>query len=140
MGREGGSWMRDVWQDAREFRHCRKVSSGRDARWWDDHTCTMASRSIYTDGTHGVGAGNGVKRVTSFAKFLTVHIIHGSVPSETSPMWKPTTGEPCAGKPPARFGGRGGESLPYPYQWQFDIYRSVPPLHLVWFKSDASRL
>jgi len=31
------------------------------ARWWGDHTCTMASRSIYTDGTHGVGAGNGVK-------------------------------------------------------------------------------
>src|SRR5271168_803130 len=61
MGREVGSWMRDVWQDAREFRHCRKASSGRDARWWDDHTCTMESRSIYTDGTHGVGAGNGVK-------------------------------------------------------------------------------
>ncbi len=53
--------------------------------------------------------------ITSFAKFLTVHIIHGSMPSETSPMWKPATGEPCAGKPPARFGGRGGESLPYPY-------------------------
>src|SRR5277367_2807746 len=61
MGREVGSWMRDVWQDAREFRHCRKASSGRDARWWGDHTCTVASRSIYTDGTHGVGAGNGVK-------------------------------------------------------------------------------
>jgi len=30
-------------------------------------------------------------------------------------MWKLTTGEPCAGEPPARFGGRGGESLPYPY-------------------------
>src|ERR1700691_3841690 len=55
------------------------------------------------------------RRITSFAKSLTVHIIHGSIPSETSPMWKPTTGEPCAGKPPARFGGRGGESLPYPY-------------------------
>src|ERR1700677_1737727 len=54
--------------------------------------------------------------ITSFAKFLTVHIIRGSIPSETSPMWKPATGEPCAGKPPARFGGRGGESLPYPYQ------------------------
>src|SRR6202041_192750 len=27
----------------------------------DDHTCTMASRSLSTDGTHGVGAGNGVK-------------------------------------------------------------------------------
>src|SRR5271156_672565 len=38
MGREVGSWMRDVWQDAREFRHCRKASSGRDARWWGDHT------------------------------------------------------------------------------------------------------
>ena len=50
--------------------------------------------------------------IPSFAKFLTVHIIHGSIASETSPMWKPTTGEPCAGKPPARFGGRGGESLP----------------------------
>ena len=23
-------------------------------------------------------------------------------------MWKPLTGEPCAGKPHARFGGRGG--------------------------------
>ena len=35
---------------------------------------------------------------------------------ETFPMRKPTTGEPCAGEPHARFGGRGGESLPYPYQ------------------------
>jgi hypothetical protein len=24
------------------------------------------------------------------------------------PMWKPMTGEPYAGKPPVRFGGRGG--------------------------------
>ena len=54
--------------------------------------------------------------ITSFAKFLTVHIFHGSIPSETSPMWKPTTGEPYAGKPHVRFGGRGGESLPYPYR------------------------
>jgi len=77
MGREVGSWMRDVWRDAREFRHCRKASLGRDASRWDNHTCTMASRSLSTDGTHGVGAGNGVKRrrITSFAKFLTVHTI-----------------------------------------------------------------
>src|SRR6202167_718961 len=59
--------------------------------------------------------------ITSFAKFLTVHIIHGSIPSETSPMWKPATGEPCAGKPPARFGGRGGESLPYPYHLRSEV-------------------
>ena len=28
-------------------------------------------------------------------------------------MRKPPTGEPCAGKPPARFGGRGGRE-PFP--------------------------
>ena len=32
-------------------------------------------------------------------------------------MRKPTTGEPCAGEPHARFGGRGGQTLPDPYQW-----------------------
>jgi hypothetical protein len=31
-------------------------------------------------------------------------------------MKKHSTGEPYAGKPPVRFGGRGGESLPDPYQ------------------------
>jgi hypothetical protein len=30
-------------------------------------------------------------------------------------MRKQPTGEPCAGEPHARFGGRGGASLPYPY-------------------------
>jgi hypothetical protein len=31
-------------------------------------------------------------------------------------MRKPLTGEPCAGKLHARFGGRGGLGLSYPYQ------------------------
>jgi len=31
-------------------------------------------------------------------------------------MRKPPTGEPYAGEPPVRFGGRGGASLPDPYQ------------------------
>ncbi len=30
-------------------------------------------------------------------------------------MWKTLTGEPYAGDPPVRFGGRGGKSLSYPY-------------------------
>ena len=30
-------------------------------------------------------------------------------------MLKPPTGEPCAGEPHARFGGRGGATLPDPY-------------------------
>ena len=38
--------------------------------------------------------------------------LHISVPI---PMWKPPTGEPCAGEPHARFGGRGGATLPDPY-------------------------
>ena len=41
------------------------------------------------------------------------------MPRSCSPLWgKPSTGEPCAGNPPARFGGRGGlvTSLPYPYR------------------------
>jgi len=37
---------------------------------------------------------------------------HISVPI---PMGKPPTGEPCAGEPHARFGGRGGATLPDPY-------------------------
>ena len=36
-------------------------------------------------------------------------------PGAPIPMRKQPTGEPCAGDPLARFGGRGGESLPYPY-------------------------
>src|SRR5579862_946696 len=43
-----------------------------------------------------------------------VHPSHSLCPGETLPMRKPTTGEPCAGKLHARFGGRGGlqPSLP----------------------------
>jgi hypothetical protein len=32
-------------------------------------------------------------------------------------MLKPPTGEPCAGEPNARFGGRGGGNLPDPYRF-----------------------
>ena len=41
-----------------------------------------------------------------------VRASHGLACSETLPMRKPPTGEPYAGKPPVRFGGRGGETLP----------------------------
>src|SRR6266700_6238495 len=59
------------------------------------------------------------RRPSTLAKCIlresrTVHIIHSPLSSETPPMRKPTTGEPCAGELPARFGGRGGDepSLP----------------------------
>ena len=38
-------------------------------------------------------------------------------------MRKPTTGEPYAGEPHVRFGGRGGESLSYPYQSRPQVRR-----------------
>ena len=41
------------------------------------------------------------------------------MPGHLSPLGgEPPTGEPCAGDPHARFGGRGGQAtgLPYPYQ------------------------
>ena len=43
-----------------------------------------------------------------------VRVSHDPASSETVSMQKPPTGEPYAGKPPVRFGGRGGDepSLP----------------------------
>ena len=43
-----------------------------------------------------------------------VRTSHSLAGSEMPPMRKPPTGEPCAGKPHARFGGRGGETVPTP--------------------------
>jgi hypothetical protein len=50
-------------------------------------------------------------------------------------MRKLTTGEPYAGEPHVRFGGRGGESLPYPY-------RSLPdnPERFAWRRGRADRM
>ena len=42
-----------------------------------------------------------------------VHPSHCLCAGETLPMWKPTTGEPYAGEPHVRFGGRGGPK-PFP--------------------------
>ena len=42
-------------------------------------------------------------------------------------MWKPLTGEPYAGNPPVRFGGRGGESLSYPYHIEVVKTRLLSP-------------
>ena len=45
------------------------------------------------------------------------HPSHCLCAGETLPMWKPTTGEPYAGEPHVRFGGRGGATpLPDPYR------------------------
>jgi hypothetical protein len=43
-------------------------------------------------------------------------------------MWKPLTGEPYAGDPPVRFGGRGGVNLSYPYLLNTFEYRGKIPV------------
>jgi hypothetical protein len=107
--------MRDVWQDAREFRHCRKASSGRDARRWDDHTCTLASRSVYTDGTHGVGAGNGVKggdhffREVSYCSHYPRFDTERDVPDVETSNWRAVCGKTAS---TVRREGRRKPSLP----------------------------
>ena len=58
--------------------------------------------------------GNGVQRDESL--FRGVWIVHHDCnlwTSEPIPMRKPPTGEPCAGEPHARFGGRGRRQ-PFP--------------------------
>src|SRR5262245_59510393 len=51
-------------------------------------------------------------------------------------MRKPPTGEPCAGKPPARFGGRGGrEPFPTPM-----LYERAPTPHWKWGTVDWKEL
>src|SRR5262249_28671866 len=45
------------------------------------------------------------------------------------PMRQPPTGEPCAGEPPARFGGRGGrEPFPTPMHVVFTLPHPLSPL------------
>ena len=80
-------------------------------------------QSIRQARAHGVGAGNGVNADAvrprgdriPLCRSTRVHLIY-RLASKTLPMRKPPTGEPYAGKPPVRFGGRGGASLPDPYQ------------------------
>jgi hypothetical protein len=108
--------MRNVWQDARKFRHCRKASSGRDARRWDDHTCTLASRSIYTDGTLGVGAGNGVKggyhffREVSYCSHYPRFDAERDVPDGETSNWRAVCGKTAS---TVRREGRRKPSYPY---------------------------
>jgi hypothetical protein len=60
--------------------------------------------------------GNGVKVAKGLLRECrVVRASHGLAGSETVSMKKPPTGEPDAGKPPVRFGGRGGATLPDPY-------------------------
>src|SRR5271165_4096816 len=94
-----------------------KAKQGRDASSGETRTLWWAEASIWTD--RMVSAlENGVKGGKWFSLRMDRCLLrgHGAVHptdspcgSETLPMRKPATGEPCAGEQQARFGGRGGQ-------------------------------
>ena len=56
-------------------------------------------------------------------------LYHGPCVSEPIPMRKPPTGEPCAGEPHARFGGRGRRKpFPPPISFEFPGFRVAPAM------------
>ena len=105
-----------------------KQAESGPAQWaWVD-------REVWTDRMLAA-LGNGVKghNWSILAKRVlrrvgAVHHDAGPIESEPIPMWKPLTGEPCAGKPHARFGGRGGFGLLYPYQQHSPVKDAAPHL------------
>ncbi len=93
---------------------CRAIRAARPGRL---HPTTVARRPAQAGKAPGLRTKP--RRPSPLAQhFLrgawTVHLNHGPLSRETLPMRNPTTGEPCAGKLHARFGGRGGQqpSLP----------------------------
>ena len=88
-----------------------KQAGDAQARWdWTEPTvCTLRMRIALDRGMNAATCftGHGLLSVAA------AHRFRSSVLFEV----RPPTGEPCAGEPHARFGGRGGQEtgLPYPY-------------------------
>ena len=72
------------------------------------HNWSWVEAGVWTEGMLSA-LGNGVKGETSLLRECQAgRVSHRLASSETVSMKKPPTGEPYAGKPPVRFGGRGG--------------------------------
>jgi hypothetical protein len=101
--------MRKVWMAQENPDSAITATPGRDATSGEAHGLWWTEASIWTDRMvsalgNGVQGGNEmpssrIKGSSPFRQLLNTRDI---------PMRKPATGEPCAGKPHARFGGRGG--------------------------------
>ena len=96
------------------FKHAHRTPSKRST-----DSPAAATRPSPQTGEAVVEHGNQPRRSSTLAKCLlrgsrAVRASHGLAVGETVSMKKPPTGEPYAGKPPVRFGGRGGRkpSLP----------------------------
>ena len=89
-------------------------------------TRVAPGRAAGVDAADVGGPGNGVHATPAGVPCAGPEsITRNAAPAgEPIPMRKQPTGEPCAGELHARFGGRGGASLPYPYQ----LDRRAPPV------------
>ena len=125
------------WRSARPFDRAAIVSDGSSAtstRYCavglatsntQPRVCSALSTALYEDGCapfcasrksgpvlDDAGPTINVGPIPSSPAW-TVHPANSLCRGETRPMSKPATGEPCAGEPRARFGGRGARaSLP----------------------------
>jgi hypothetical protein len=107
--------MRDGRNEARK-----SIDSAREGYTRCRSQRLVVGGSLGLDGAHGVGAGERRQRrsLGTLARCLlrtsrAARSSHSLADCEMLPMRKPPTGEPYAGKPPVRFGGRGGPS-PFP--------------------------
>ncbi len=87
----------------------RRGAEARDWSWVEASVWTERMVSALDNGVKG-----GRQRLLRAGR--AVRPVHGLAHREALPMRKPPTGEPYAGKPHVRFGGRGGVTLPDPYQ------------------------
>ena len=135
-GRQEGGCVTDR---AKQIPVSRVPARARQGTATHDRDGSWVEASIWTERML-LALGNGVKGGQWFSLmdkaircFLrgswAVRHAHGVALRETIPMRKPPTGEPYAGKPHVRFGGRGGATLPDPYHL---LCPSVPTQESKW--------
>jgi hypothetical protein len=91
-----------VWSVPERAKHAAEARN--PERWW-------AEGSIWTDRLVSALATASKEHIANALRCVwTAHPSRCLYAGETLPMWKPATGEPYAGEPHVRFGGRGGST------------------------------
>src|SRR5258708_27847072 len=82
-----------------------RATRGAEPRDWSWVEASVWTERMVSALENGVKGGRCLLRTSRAARTR-----HSLADRETLPMRKPPTGEPYAGKPPVRFGGRGGQN------------------------------
>ena len=125
-GREAGRWIGEFHREAERKQSAASVR--RDyAKRRDARPGSVVSGNLAVERTHVGGAGQRRHRRQIANVFFAAQglftIIAARVLASQSRCGKPPTGEPCAGEPHARFGGRGRrEPFPTPINFGIDSH------------------